>query len=205
MARLGHFDRRFQNDPRGGCRLTSDPSYFAYVFGAISCPKEATMRNLRFTAVIGLLFCTFYGALSAQSDSHVIAQLKETHWTAAPPMLPAGAEIAVLAGNPTQAEAYTIRLKFPAGYAIPPHSHPTDENVVVVAGALTFGMGGKLMRNGAGNKTLTAGGFALMPAGMDHYAFTTTQETTLVLYGQGPVEFKYVNPTDDPRNGSGAK
>jgi len=21
-----------------------------------------------------------------------------------------------------------------------------------------------------------------------------------VLYGQGPVEFKYVNPSDDPRN-----
>jgi hypothetical protein len=39
-----------------------------------------------------------------------------------------------------------------------------------------------------------------MPANMNHFAFTTTQPTTIVLYGQGPVEFKYVNPADDPRN-----
>jgi len=44
--------------------------------------------------------------------------------------------------------AYTIRLKFPANYAVPAHAQPT----------------------------------------------------TIVLYGQGPVEFKYVNPSDDPRH-----
>src|SRR5580765_7028741 len=114
-------------------------------------------------------------------------------------MLPAGAEIAVLAGNPMGNSAYTIRLKFPANYAIPAHSHPTDEHVVVVAGALTFGMGDKLTK-GAGNKMLGVGGFALMPANMNHFAYTTASETTIVLYGQGPVEFKYVNPADDPRN-----
>jgi hypothetical protein len=27
----------------------------------------------------------------------------------------------------------------------------------------------------------------------------TTRETTVLLYGVGPVEFKYVNPSDDPR------
>ena len=45
--------------------------------------------------------------------------------------------------------AYTVRLKFPANYAIPAHSHPTDENVVVVSGALTFGMGDKLAKRRA--------------------------------------------------------
>ena len=123
----------------------------------------------------------------------------------APPILPPGAQIAVLAGNPMQAVPYTIRLKFPAHYAIPAHSHPTDENVVVVSGALTFGMGDKLVRGAGQNKTLTEGGFALMPAGMNHYAFAATEETTIVLYGQGPVEFKYVNPADDPRNAHGSK
>jgi quercetin dioxygenase-like cupin family protein len=129
----------------------------------------------------------------------VIASMNDAQWGPAPPVLPPGAQIAVLAGNPMQPTAYTIRLKFPAHYAIPAHSHPTDENVVVVSGALTFGMGDKLIDNDTKNKTLTAGGFALMPAGMNHYAFTTAQETTIVLYGQGPVEFKYVSPADDPR------
>jgi quercetin dioxygenase-like cupin family protein len=161
---------------------------------------EVEMKSLITTTVAAALLFGAFGVAQAQTDSHVVAAEKEAQWGPAPPMLPPGAQIAVLAGNPMQPVPYTIRLKFPAHYPIPAHSHPTDENVVVVSGALTFGMGDKLVRDGAGNKTLTAGGFALMPAGMNHYAFTTTQETTIVLYGQGPVEFKYVNPSDDPRN-----
>jgi hypothetical protein len=38
-----------------------------------------------------------------------------------------------------------------------------------------------------------------MPANMNHFAYTAA-ESTIVLYGIGPVEFKYVNPNDDPRN-----
>jgi hypothetical protein len=57
----------------------------------------------------------------------------------------------------------------------------------------------RFIKNSPGNKTLSSGGFALMPAHMNHYAFTGDQETTIVFYGQGPVEFKYVNPADDPR------
>jgi quercetin dioxygenase-like cupin family protein len=105
----------------------------------------------------------------------------------------------VLSGDPTKAVAYSVRLKFPPNYAIAAHSHPTDENVVVVSGAFTMGNGDKLTR-GAGNKVLGVGGYALVPAGMNHFAYTTAQETTIVLYGTGPVDFKYVNPNDDPRN-----
>lgn len=138
------------------------------------------------------------GALYAQ-NAHVVQTVKEAQWGAAPPLLPPGASIAVLSGNPMAAVPYSVRLKFPAHYAIPAHSHPTDENVVIVSGALTFGMGDKLVKNGGDNKTLRAGGYAMMPAGMNHFAYTTSEETTVVLYGMGPVEFKYVNPADDPR------
>ena len=79
-------------------------------------------------------------------------------WGPAPPMLPPGAQIAVLAGDPTKAAPYTVRLKFPANYDIPAHSHPTDENVAVVSGELFMGMGTKLDRKaGMG---LGVGGFA---------------------------------------------
>ncbi|HUL72859.1 MAG TPA: cupin domain-containing protein [Vicinamibacterales bacterium] len=127
----------------------------------------------------------------------VIQPVAEAKWGAAPPMLPPGAQIAVLAGDPGKAAPYTVRLKFPANYNIPAHSHPTDENVAVVSGALTLGMGDKLDRN-AGT-VVGPGGYALAPANMNHYAFTKA-ETTILLYGIGPVEFKYVNPNDDPRN-----
>ena len=70
--------------------------------------------------------------------------LSAAKWGPAPPMLPPGAQIAVLAGDPTKAVPYTVRLKFPANYDIPAHSHPTDENVAVVSGELFMGMGNKL-------------------------------------------------------------
>jgi quercetin dioxygenase-like cupin family protein len=140
----------------------------------------------------------FVGQVNGQK-AHVIADFKDAVWGPAPPMLPPGAQIAVLAGDPTKPTAYTVRLKFPANYVIPAHSHPTDENVVVVSGAVTFGMGDKVSKGAASNKTLPVGGFALMPANMNHFAYTT-QESTIVLFGQGPVEFKYVNPSDDPRS-----
>jgi quercetin dioxygenase-like cupin family protein len=138
--------------------------------------------------------------ISAQGHEHVIAAPQDAQWGPAPPMLPPGAQIAVLSGDPTRSVPYAVRLKFPAGYAIPAHSHPTDENVVVLAGTLTFGMGDRLAKASTGNKTLPVGGYALMPANMNHYAFTTATESTIVLYGVGPVEFNYVNPNDDPRH-----
>jgi quercetin dioxygenase-like cupin family protein len=135
----------------------------------------------------------------AQGHAHVLQTPSEAAWGPAPPFIPAGAQIAVLSGDPTKSVPYAVRLKFPANYAIPAHSHPTDENVVVTSGALTFGMGDKLNKSAAGNKTLGVGGYALAPAKMNHFAYTAT-ETTIVLYGVGPVEFNYVNPADDPRN-----
>ena len=139
------------------------------------------------------------GLAYAQGHNHVIARPAEAQWGPAPPFIPSGAQIAVLAGDPTKPVPYAVRLKFPANYAIPAHSHPTDEHVVVTTGALSFGMGDKLAK-GAAHTTLAVGGFALMPANMNHFAYTTSAETTIVLYGTGPVEFKYVNPADDPRH-----
>lgn len=158
------------------------------------------MKSTVLTLVATALSCFAQQSSQAQANMHVVQAPEETKWGPAPPLLPAGAEIAVLAGNPTQAVPYTVRLRFPAHYAIPAHSHPTDEHVVVLSGALTFGMGDKIARTAGTNKTLSSGGFALMPAGMNHFAFTGARPVTIVLYGEGPVEFKYVNPADDPRN-----
>jgi quercetin dioxygenase-like cupin family protein len=139
------------------------------------------------------------GLLLDAEKPHVLSDPNDANWVPAPPMLPPGAQIAILAGDPTKSTAYAVRLKFPSNYAIPAHSHPTDENVVVVSGAVTWGMGDKLIKDAASNKTLPVGGFSQMPANVNHFAYTT-EESTIVLFGQGPVEFKYVNPSDDPRS-----
>ena len=43
--------------------------------------------------------------------------------------LPAGAKLAVVSGDPSKAGPFTIRVKMPADYAVPPHHHPADEMV----------------------------------------------------------------------------
>jgi quercetin dioxygenase-like cupin family protein len=153
-----------------------------------------------FLTAAAILAASSGAPVRAQVIHHVLAMPAEANWGPAPPFIPPGAQIAVLSGDPTKPTAYCVRLKFPADYAIPAHSHPTDENVVVISGTLTFGMGDKLVKGASANKALAAGGYALMPANRNHFAYTTSEETTIVLYGQGPVEFKYVNPNDDPRN-----
>jgi quercetin dioxygenase-like cupin family protein len=146
-------------------------------------------------AAVGL--ASFFAAVAmAQTSAHVMSNVGSAKWGPAPPMLPPGAEIAVLAGDPTKAVPYTVRLKFPANYTIPAHSHPTDENVAVVSGELFMGMGTKLDRQTG--TAMRVGGFALMPANANHFAYTKG-EASVLLYGMGPVEFKYVNPGDDPR------
>ena len=66
-------------------------------------------------------------------------------WGPSPPSLPAGAQIAVLSGDPSkEGSSFVVRLKMPAGYEIAAHHHPTVENVTVLSGNLHAGMGDKL-------------------------------------------------------------
>src|SRR5947209_5322234 len=95
-------------------------------------PHHTTTRSGQLAAAV-ILAALFTPAAIAQSPAHVMENVGAAKWGPAPPMLPPGAQIAVLAGDPTKAAPYTVRLKFPANYDIPAHSHPTDENVAVVS------------------------------------------------------------------------
>src|SRR3977135_2574033 len=129
--------------------------------------KDTRYNPALFAAAVVLLLGA---AAVAQTPTHVMANLADAKWGPAPPMLPPGAQIAVLAGDPTKPGPYTVRLKFPANYDIPAHSHPTDENGAVVSGELFLGMGAKLDRKtGMG---VGIGGFALAPANVNHFAYT---------------------------------
>jgi quercetin dioxygenase-like cupin family protein len=49
-------------------------------------------------------------------------------------VLPKGAMMVVLSGDPAATGPVVLRLKMPAGYKIPAHWHPTDEHVTVLSG-----------------------------------------------------------------------
>jgi hypothetical protein len=128
---------------------------------------------------------------------HIATTAEELKWGPAPAALPPGAEMSVVSGDPSKAgEAFTIRAKFPDGYRVPPHWHPTDENVTVIQGTINIGMGDKFDASAA--KQLPTGSFALMPKKMRHFAFASG-ETIVQIHGTGPFEVMYVNPADDPR------
>jgi quercetin dioxygenase-like cupin family protein len=138
----------------------------------------------------GILVCFAGPAVHAQMNN---ADLK---WGTAPDALPKGAQIAVLSGDPGKAGMFTIRLKFPAGYAVPPHSHPADELVTVVDGKLSLGMGDTLDKAKAA--ALSEGGYAVAAAKMNHFAFTDSGATVQITM-HGPFAIAYVDPKDDPR------
>ena len=117
-------------------------------------------------------------------------------WGAAPPAFNAGAQMVVIDGDPTKPGPFVIRAKFPAGFKVMPHWHPTDESVTVISGTLAAGMGDKW--DDAAMKTFTAGAFARMPKKSPHYV-QAKEETVVQVHGTGPFTLTYVNPNDDPR------
>jgi quercetin dioxygenase-like cupin family protein len=105
--------------------------------------------------------------------------------------------MAIMAGDPSKPGFVSLRTMVPAGYTIPPHTHPTDEHVTVLSGSMAFGMGDKVDPKTA--TTVEPGGYFTAMAGMHHYA-TTPTGAVLQIDLIGPFAITYINPADDPRN-----
>src|SRR6059058_2152446 len=51
------------------------------------------------------------------------------------PAFPKGVQIATLVGDPTKAgDVVVLRIKFPANFQMPPHTHPYSEVVTIISG-----------------------------------------------------------------------
>jgi quercetin dioxygenase-like cupin family protein len=96
----------------------------------------------------------------------------------------------------SEAVPFTIRIKVPANYRVPPHWHPAVERVTVLSGTFNMGLGEKF-----DEKKIMAvgpGDMMIMQPKTNHFAWTD-KETVLQLNGTGPWGITYVNPEDDPR------
>lgn len=132
----------------------------------------------------------------AQANHHVMVEPANLHW-APVPSLPPGAQLAVIEGPMSAAVPFTVRLKFPANYRIPPHWHPAVERITVLSG--TFHMGPGETFSTGNTHALTVGATAIMPARSPHYAWTDS-ETIVQLHGTGPWGITYLNSSEDPRS-----
>ncbi|SDE93234.1 cupin domain-containing protein [Limimaricola pyoseonensis] len=132
----------------------------------------------------------------AESGEHVLLPPEAVSFQPGPATLPEGAQIAVLFGSPAEEGPFVIRLKFPAGYEVPPHRHSKAENVTVVSGR--FGMATGESHDKSAATPMAAGGFVHIPAGHPHFAWAE-EETVVQINGTGPFDVIYVDEADDPR------
>ena len=90
-----------------------------------------------------------------------------------------------LVGDPAKPGPYTLRLKFPAGYKLAPHTYPDSREI-------------DGPQNLAARKALPAGSFYTEPANVSH--FVEVREPVMIqVSGMGPSGRKFVNPADNPK------
>ncbi|MFL5028898.1 MAG: cupin domain-containing protein [Xanthobacteraceae bacterium] len=158
--------------------------------------KHASAITVRLTALT--LGAAMFAAtpLQAAEQHHTVVPADSVKWGPAPPSLPPGAQAAVLMGSPAKEGPFVIRLKFPAGFVVPPHRHSKDEFVTVMAGKFAVGSGEKLDRESL--NPLPPASFVHLPAGMPHFAWAEV-ESVVQINGTGPFDVSYIDPKDDPR------
>lgn len=113
-----------------------------------------------------------------------------------PPVLPPGARIAGVKGDPTGPGEFTLLVSMPNGYRIPPHFHPSPEHVVVREGTLLVGMGDVL--DPKRTQALVAGDSATAPAGMHHFSIARGRTVVSATF-IGPYTITYLRAEDAPR------
>jgi len=135
-----------------------------------------------------LLVCVLVS--SASADPLPVVNPTDFHWKAKE-ALPAGAQGAVLRGDPAQGN-YDFIGKFPAKYLVPMHSHTNECIVVMRKGAMTIG------RAGEKDTTVVEGGLFVLPAKLA-YTARCDKPCEFLVHGTAAFDIIYSDPKDDPR------
>jgi anti-sigma factor ChrR (cupin superfamily) len=114
-------------------------------------------------------------------------------WSAQGTYAQRGMEQLNLIGDPAKPGPYTLRLKFPKGYKIAPHTHPDAREVTILSGTFATGYGDKF--DEAKLKVLPAGSFYTEPANVPHY-IEIKEDVVLQVSGTGPSSRRFVDAAD---------
>jgi len=144
---------------------------------------------------VGLLFSVTALAQAHQPQALALTP-PEMSWMSQGPLAAPGMEQANLVGNPLRPGPYTLRLKFPKGFKIAPHTHPDAREVTILSGVFATGYGETF--DSAKLKILPAGSFYTEPANVPHF-IEIEEDTVLQVSGTGPSGRKFVNPFDNSK------
>jgi quercetin dioxygenase-like cupin family protein len=136
---------------------------------------------------IGLFLTSiFAGTMAYAADQHIIMKSEALEWQPAKGLK--GAEVAILSGNPEKNEPFIARVKLPAHFQLPVHTHNMIEYDTVISGALYLGAGATAAADRV--QEMSAGSFFMIPAQLEHYGWTK-EETVLQINGVGPWGMVY--------------
>ncbi|HMQ81166.1 MAG TPA: cupin domain-containing protein [Ignavibacteria bacterium] len=154
------------------------------------------IKYKQFSIIAALLFIHGSILLSQDLPKDAIRFFPESIlWVDAPPSLPAGAKVFILEGNPQQEGIFTMRVKFPPYYKLPAHTHPKDERVTVLEGAVYVGFGNAI--DTANAQKFTVGSYYLNPVNEAHYVFTGEEGVIFQVTGMGPWGLEYIDEKDN--------
>jgi len=148
-----------------------------------------------FAVGVSTAVLSFAAAAYAAEPGVMALSPSEMKWSAQGGLALPGLEQTNLIGDPSKPGPYTIRLKFPAGFKVAPHTHSDAREVTVLSGTLYTGYGEKA--EPARLKELTAGSFYTEPANVSHY-MEIREPTMVQVSGTGPSGRKFVGP-DAPK------
>jgi quercetin dioxygenase-like cupin family protein len=136
-------------------------------------------------SVLLLVIATTAAARDGLPEGAIQAPGGAGDWIENVPSLPSGTTMLLLEGSPFDEGMFTMRLRLPAGTRMPPHWHPRDERVTILAGLARVGFGDRF-----DEKAMTSfgpGSFYLNPANANHFVWIV-EDTEMQLTGMGPWE-----------------
>jgi quercetin dioxygenase-like cupin family protein len=133
----------------------------------------------------------FDGAAYSAEPGVMALTPDEMKWSAQGGLALPGMEQVNLIGDPGKPGPYTLRLRFPAGFKLPPHFHPDAREVTVLSGVWYTGYGETA--DPAKLKKLPAGSFYTEPANEPHFV-EVREPTVIQVSGTGPSGRKDIAP-----------
>jgi len=137
-----------------------------------------------FLCAVLLVSLISVGSLAQQPPGRpagvVIVKSGELQWTDYPNR--PGVKLAVVEGDLARPGPFLMRVKFPAGFKLAPHTHPTIEHTTVLSGTMRLGYGAK---DDGPAEAFGPGTILITPANTPHF-FSTPAETVVQTHGIGP-------------------
>jgi anti-sigma factor ChrR (cupin superfamily) len=131
-----------------------------------------------------------YSQEAGTAAPNKIVRFRDLKWT---PVIQ-GCDLAAVSGDPDADGAPSVlRIRCADGAKVPPHWHPTDENVTVRKGTFFIGMGETF--DEAKLQPMNVGNFLSIPKEMRHFAMSKG-ESMAQVHGVGRFKVNWVNPAD---------